>query len=674
MSPVLAFVLQLLVSVAIPPGQDALVGEMLTSTELPHGCRLAAALIGKAHIAARYDCQDGPARVDLRPHGTEGGTLRTLQFVLVPHGTVPPALVDALAARIRERESRWRWQVEDAPAGPDDETRHAHAGHSSPATTSAAPSAAIQLLAALGFASVGPWLLALALLLAALACWRRAPAAASAPTGWRRIAACPDALAALALGAGALALRLALGVFGPHHINGQGPMWIASTLGDSELVRAYGPGYAELFGPLARLAGASPDHAIFVANALFAALICPLAFALGRAAGLDLARAALAAALLAVDPVAIRFAATESYFPALLALTTGAAVAFAHAAGRHQQGERWRAALLAASGALLLAQAVRVHPVSGLAVALAPLTALLAAAPGWRTRLARTAAAYAMAALAILLTSGRWIAVAVGAGAAKEAPPTAPLASLSEFEHVLFGLVVIAFIKVARPRGLALLGAVQLGVLIGAREIYAQSSLWAATFDRLYIVLPVLAVVAAIPSALLTPAADAPAGGAKAIVPRLGRVVAIGAVLALFAWGLPVIRARTTEQLEYTWLRARFAALPPGCSVAHVPRAGRRVMSLPTYVVPGRARRGENSVDATLAENVAFVLADRGCVAYARTSLCSTPEGRKLCATTEGTLHAGAFTTTALPAHASYEGLPYDREQVEIGLALLQAR
>jgi dolichyl-phosphate-mannose--protein O-mannosyl transferase len=124
----------------------------------------------------------------------------------------------------------------------------------------------------------------------------------------------------------ALGLRLGLGPWGPLHVNGHMARFIEGPLRHPAEIAAYGPGFAELFGPIAWLAPANPDWAIFAGNAVLSALMAPLAYAIARLVGLNRVAAGAAGLLLAIDPVAIRGGATESYFPIIMFLATAAAV------------------------------------------------------------------------------------------------------------------------------------------------------------------------------------------------------------------------------------------------------------------------------------------------------------------------------------------------------------
>src|SRR5205807_6745046 len=81
-----------------------------------------------------------------------------------------------------------------------------------------------------------------------------------------------------------------------------------------------------------RLAHVAPDRALYATNALLSALVAPLAYVLARFAGIDARRARLPAVLLAAEPVSIRIAASESYFPGIVALCLAGAVCLLAAA------------------------------------------------------------------------------------------------------------------------------------------------------------------------------------------------------------------------------------------------------------------------------------------------------------------------------------------------------
>ncbi len=104
----------------------------------------------------------------------------------------------------------------------------------------------------------GPWLLCAALLLLASVVRR----SSRPPAGEFWLATLITLCAA--------AVRFVWGVWGPLHINGQGPLWIRGALDSAALVN-YGQGYFELFSWVARLS-TPPDQAVFSANVLLSAL------------------------------------------------------------------------------------------------------------------------------------------------------------------------------------------------------------------------------------------------------------------------------------------------------------------------------------------------------------------------------------------------------------------
>jgi len=102
------------------PGHEDLVLAMTGGSErLPGGCALDGASIDRVLIRARYRCDDGTAPVlVLRHPSTSDAAVRTASFALEPSADAPSALVEAIAARVRARESELPWDVHDLPAGP----------------------------------------------------------------------------------------------------------------------------------------------------------------------------------------------------------------------------------------------------------------------------------------------------------------------------------------------------------------------------------------------------------------------------------------------------------------------------------------------------------------------------------------------------------------------------
>jgi hypothetical protein len=433
----------------------------------------------------------------------------------------------------------------------------------------------------------------------------------------------------VALFAAALALRLLLGSWVPFHINGSAGRWLDGALVDAALLRSYGPGYAELFAVAARFP--SPDTAIFAANAALASLIPVWACALAGLAGVDRVRALLAGAWLAADVVAIRFAATESYFPALIALSAGALVAFAAAGQCAARKQPVRAAVLAAAAVTLLVQMVRIHPVGWAAAALAPLAAGCAAGLSARQRLRLALGACALAAAGVWLWDGGVIAANIAEMAAQHG--SARLKPPGNF--VPIALLLVPWLWMGRPRALVLLAAAALLLDDVTRHVYVQSVLWQASHDRLYSMVPVVALVALVPPR-----------------PRALAVFAV-AVLALMVWrGGPALRMRTTEEREYPWLRAELARLPAGSRAAWVAAAGRFNMFVPAFVAPAGA--------------------GPPITVWLHTSLCEHADAAAACRAVEEPLALSPLARARLPAKPSRDGDDYRGDEVEISLSALR--
>src|SRR5262249_37755269 len=80
--------------------------------------------------------------------------------------------------------------------------------------------------------------------------------------------------------------------------------------------------------------------------------------------------------------VGVRFAATESYFPVLIALTLATSVALVAAVMPSALKRRWPTALLVCAAGLFAAQAARGHPMAMMPVALAPAAGLAGSLDG----------------------------------------------------------------------------------------------------------------------------------------------------------------------------------------------------------------------------------------------------------------------------------------------------
>lgn len=103
----------------IPPGSEAEIGRVLGAGEtLPGGCRLEHAAIDGTRVEARYACAGQTGSLELR-HPADAPAAPaavTAQFAISVHGTVPPALVDAVVSRLAGAPGWSPWRDDAAPA------------------------------------------------------------------------------------------------------------------------------------------------------------------------------------------------------------------------------------------------------------------------------------------------------------------------------------------------------------------------------------------------------------------------------------------------------------------------------------------------------------------------------------------------------------------------------
>jgi hypothetical protein len=376
-----------------------------------------------------------------------------------------------------------------------------------------------------------------------------------------------------------------------------------------------------------------------------------LAFALARILGLERARAAAAALVVAVDPVAIRVATSESYAPAIIALTAAGSVLLAAAAFLAARRERRSALLLAVAAGLVLAQSVRIHPVAWIPAALAPLTALAVGADiRLLDRLRYAAMMGACAIVVVALASGpivihQWTLV-------RESEVMTPSAPAIAWWLPLLGLALaLAARRWASPFWPAIPAIVQLGAMAVTRHDFAQSWIWQQSYDRLYLLVPVVALCAFVPLAWAR---------------RRALQIAFGAacVLSLLA-SRPLLAERTTDHLEYRWMRESLAAIPPECLVLYVGQMGKRNMMLPIFGAPARPAHKSLRLDGNEPGDLADRLRGSTCAYYVRTSLCSSNDARVACDRVESLLDLEPVSSRVFPAVPSNQGMSYDRPQIE---------
>ena len=457
---------------------------------------------------------------------------------------------------------------------------------------------------------------------------------------------------AFAVAAVALALRLVLGPWGPLHVNGHGPRFVAGAVHDPADIAAYGPGYHEIFAPIAALAPSSPDWAIFACNALFSALVPPLAFAIARMTGLAASAALVAALLLTIDPIAIRMGATEAYFTAIAFLCTAGTATMLVALRELEAGSRWGAAALLVAAGLLLSQAARIHPCAWVLMATVPFVLLAGDAESWRRRILVALAAAAVSGGILLFTSTNALLDVLGnirTGTVFRPPPP----SLWPLVWIAFPAAVYAVFS--PRRWLALPAGISVAAVLLTRHAFDASWIWEHAYFRLYVTLPLIATLACVPPKWLR---------------RRWLVVPAATVLVL-AWvriGWPVIADRSVEQLEYRWVREQLGQLAPECRVVHLAYAGRRFLMLPTYVGPHTAV----AMDLRQPRTIEAALSPAPCLYYVHSSLCSTADGRPECDAIERRLTLVPIARASFTAARELETFAHDSDTVEVMIARVE--
>ena len=637
----------------IPPGREGLIEAMLgTGVALPPGCAFQGAAILRDSIRARYACNGDRTRIVLllrHPAFAQPASKITAQFAIDAENAAAAApLIAAVEASVRRQESLWRWD-DSTPAPPN--------GTNPPPPTSPSPAAARAKRS-----SPVPWVAILALASWVLASWTSKKLALDGPPS--NGPATDRRLAGLSLFATALALRIALGPWGPFHANGQAPGWILGAAWDSAYATALGPGFPEIFAVLARLAPSAPDFAIFAANAAISALAPALLHAIARDLGVDRWPALLLGALLVVDPIMLRVAATESYFPVIFTLALASRLLWVRATHHAVTSRPLSAAGLALAAALLCAQAARVHPFAWAEVALVPF--VLTASPALTTLRQRFAAWLASAAitgLTLACTSFAWLRDVARILKDKSHDGPAHILSwdtLASPALALAALVLLAGLRSSRSRWLALLGFAELAVLALTWRIYGQNELQQQVFARAFLPMAALGIVASVPRSWLSPTWI-----------RAACLVATVAIVPL-SWSL--VRARTTEHFEYRWVREWLQTLPSECDVVQVDRVGDRVLMLPQYAAPSRSPTHPAVIPVPEGPGQLDFLASTGCLFYVRSSLCSSVDGRAPCDAIEAGAALQPVARATFPASPTHPFQPYDRNAVEVVISKVEPR
>ncbi|MEM9070113.1 MAG: hypothetical protein AAGE52_16520 [Myxococcota bacterium] len=467
-----------------------------------------------------------------------------------------------------------------------------------------------------------PWRALLGLLLLVAVLWRAR----------RRIRA-TEFLGVYPLLYGAALLRLLLTPVAYFHMNGQGPLWIDYARCGSET--PYGPGYRDLFGHAATLAGNAPETGVFLQQSLSVGLVPPLLALSLRGAGVSRALSLAIAALAIVDPALARLARSESYFGVAAVLVLAAVTALLWGMRRHRL-RTVDVALATCCAALFIASAARTHPTTWLVGAIVPLVLVCLPFEGVR-RSVLAGALIGVFVVPLALPSivatlqgdlGRWL---------ETDPSLLPPAA---------ALLAFAAVPLARRRPTAFLIALATFLAVGVTTFQTHVA-WLPPSMLHGMVRMHLPVVVVLVAALLS---RVPRRRWHRMVLTVGTLLV--AVPMLGSIELP------TDAREQRWLLRHRGALS-NQRVAFVERAGERVFFLPfhscieSHPVPV-------PIDAAAAD-----LPEADVMYFG--SLCATPEGREVCHRLRR--RAGeVIDQRALPATTDVERMRFVVDRVEVSL------
>lgn len=459
----------------------------------------------------------------------------------------------------------------------------------------------------------------------------------------------------------ALGLRGGWGLWGPYHINGQGPLWIEMAWRGTSLP-TYGAGYSELYHGLASLQ-IPPDTAIFMANTLLSSLLPVLLFLLVRLLGAPWIGAIVASAALVIDPISIHMAATESYFVPIQALLL-LAIVMGGAARIVLRDNRWLgAAAFSLAAGLVVAQLFRVHPLAWPLLSTLPF--FWGGVPSRRGGLRRVMFEVAFIGFISLTTAVLTLGNDALVPLQELRRQRTSTSDFSLLKGLLLLSIAAAFLLLkykSRPHARSLRTFELVSVTLGLswtlflrswlHTVYGQSQVWQRSFDIAYWVLVTAMVVT-----LVSPRTR---GGVALLV------LPWGGYFVLSLWqGAPT----TTEVLEYRWLRAELAKLEPNAMIVHVERSKDRVLTIPEYALRGASTREVRNIKLSpQRENLLRFLPDTPYY-YLHGSLCEGVDQQETCTKVESSFDLAPIATTILPAVASHNSCPYSKEEVSLSLS-----
>lgn len=448
------------------------------------------------------------------------------------------------------------------------------------------------------------------------------------------------------------------------HQNGHGPEWVLSALVRGPDALSYGPGYGQLFGAIAA-AARWPDRAIFLAQAVAAALQPALAWIIARRSGAPRNVAGAIAFGFAIDPALGRTAQSESYFATgtTLALVATAILVVGARRGR-VRSPRFALGVLAAG--LVVAQAACVHPLLWMPLATVPLALL-----GGRGRLSARLAVTMLAALGIgavvALAAGPTMARVLGGAVGRTGSPFVArmLPQLVGKSPVLLLAVGLRFVpRPLRRRLVPLVALIFTLALASIAAVFlnpnpAVSAAWARVFW------PALAALLAGSVTQLLPLAKRRLAVRPGQITR-GAALGVGALAAVWSvtdWA--AITRLPTDVREQTFAMQWREHLPPHAVVAYLARVGDAIVTLPLYPTAKDRPRGE----ALWSDQPVPAPGGAGPRYYYRSSLCSTDGGASFCDKFEHQTHLGRVEALDLPAIPSMRWNRYSAAPVHVELS-----
>ncbi len=502
---------------------------------------------------------------------------------------------------------------------------------------------------------LAPWLLVVAALVGLIA--SRKPRG-----GWKK----PAAIALLGVVSCGMTV-LVRGAVMPEaffHQNGHGARWIQIALsGGSE----YGPGFAEVFGWVAQLSWPASEAGVFSLQAVLAGTAPLAVYATCRALGAAPALSLAWAFAVAVEPVLARISRSESYFSTVTSLSFVAVALLCVGLSRAKLDRR--AVLFCIAAGVVLAQALRVHPLGWVPLSFAPAVALLG--PGSMKRRARaTIAAYAIVGAVVLVTSGGTLLQVLQGELGQSWMPRAgfrsdTLGSPMVIVSVLAAAVPLLVLR--NPRGVVffILGGALAAVAAGTDMLSKPNPAVDAASVRAYFPVALSLAMAGVIRVLRPLQHRLRLGRARPLARRLFALPVLGiGALTTASWALRFeqLAALPTDSLEAQHFIQWRQELPLDADVRYLARAGSRLLVLPLYTRDGvpRAR--------PLADGAGLPAIKKRPLFYYRSSMCSTPEGRASCTRHQESARLQLVAQATLPARSSMRWDGYAASEVQVAL------